>query len=365
MTYKELVDDVNKDILIKKNVIGIGVGKKWINGVNTGQDSLVVFVTKKINESSLSQKDLIPKTINGHNVDVVGKSGIFSMFNFTQKVRPLKPGYSCGHLWITAGTIGGFFKDRDGQVVMLSNNHVLAASNRGVRGNVALQPGIYDNPNWQNNIVGHLKYYRPLVGPNGKSFDAVKWTEISGYNLEDSAIASITNPDSIILDYPVIGRPVGFKNDVNIGSKVQKVGRTTEYTTGNVIATDAVVTVQYGTTNYLFKDQIVTSGMAQGGDSGSVLFDMDKNIIGLLFAGSDTVTIFNKIAYPRASFGLELINSKQIKETKNLTMTIDGTIQASQYDENTLASAIEYAKSLSRNGKVVQLSVNYKSEPIL
>jgi hypothetical protein len=363
MTYKTLVDDVHQDILAKRNVVGVGVGKKWINGVNTGQDSLVVFVTQKINKSSLSPKDLIPQTINGHSVDVVGKSGVFSMFSFSQKVRPLKPGYSCGHLWTTAGTIGGFFKDRDGQIVMLSNNHVLAASNRGVKGNVSLQPGIYDNQNWQNNVVGHLKWYRPLVGQTGKSFDAVKWTEISGYNLEDSAVASVDNPNSIILDYPTIGRPAGFKNDVSIGSKVQKVGRTTEYTTGNVIATDAIVTVQYGTANYIFKDQIVTSGMAQGGDSGSLLFDMDKNIIGLLFAGSDTVTIFNKIAYPRASFGLELIDSKQIKETKNFTMTVDGAVQSNQFDENTLASAIEYAKSLSRNGKVVQITANYRSEP--
>ena len=364
MTYKALVDDIHKDILTKRNVVGVGVGKKWTNGINTGQDSLVVFVTNKTSKSSLSPKDLVPKTINGHTVDVIGKSGVFSMFGLSQKVRPLKPGYSCGHLWVTAGTIGGFFKDREGQIVMLSNNHVLAASNRGTRGHVALQPGVYDNQNWQNNIVGHLKYYRPLIGKNGRSFDAVKWTEIAGYNLEDCAIATVENPDLISLDYPVIGRPAGFKNDINIGSKVQKVGRTTEYTTGNVIATDAVVTVQYGTTNYLFKDQIVTSGMAQGGDSGSILFDMDKNMVGLLFAGSDTVTIFNKIAYPRASFGLELIDSKQIKETKNLTVTVDGVIQPNKYDENTISSAIEYAKSLSRNDKTVQISLNYKSEPI-
>lgn len=363
MTYQALVDDAHKDILSKKNVVGVGVGKKWIDGKNTNQDSLVVFVTSKMQKSALSPNDLIPNSINGYTVDVIGKSGKFSMLANTQKVRPLKPGYSCGHLWVTAGTIGGFFKDREGHTVMLSNNHVLAATNRGIRGHVALQPGVYDRQDWANNIVGNLKYYRPLVGPNGRSFNAVEWKEIYGYNLEDSAISVIANPDSIDLSYPVIGNPTGFRNDVNINEAVQKVGRTTEYTTGNVMATNAIVNVQYGSATYLFKDQIVTTGMAQGGDSGSALFDMNKNIVGLLFAGSDTVTIFNKIAYPRASYGLELINTVQIKETKTFSLTIDGVAQSTQYNEATLASAIEYAKSLSRNNKTVQINVSYKSEP--
>lgn len=363
MTYQALVEDVHKNILLKRNVVGVGIGQKWTNGQNTKQDSLLVFVNKKIKESLLSPNDKIQKTINGYTVDVVGKSGDFSMLAYTQKVRPLKPGYSCGHLWVTAGTIGGFFKDKEGQIVMLSNNHVLAASNRGVKGNVALQPGIYDNANWQDNIVGNLKYYRPLVGPTETSFDPVKWTGILGYNLEDSAISVVKNPDQIITDYPVIGTPAGFRNDLNISEKVQKVGRTTEYTTGNVIATSAVVTVNYGSMNYLFKDQIITTGMAQGGDSGSVLFDMNKNMVGLLFAGSDSITIFNKIAYPKANYGLELISSKKIKETKSFSLSVNNIIQSTPYDETSLASAIEYAKNQSKNGKTVQIDISYKSEP--
>jgi hypothetical protein len=364
MTYQALVEDLHVEMLTKQNVVGIGVGQKWTNNKNTKKDSLLVFVVQKVNESLISIKDRIPKTINGYIVDVVGKSGNFSMLSYLQKTRPIKPGYSCGHLWVTAGTIGGFFKDREGQVVMLSNNHVLAAINAGVRGHVTLQPGIYDDKNWQNNIVGNLKYYRPLVGPNGTSFDAVKWSVITGYNVEDSAISTISNPDIIDFSYPIIGNPVGFRDNINISEKVQKVGRTTEYTTGNVIATNAIVTVQYGSKNFLFKDQIITSAMAQGGDSGSALFDMNKNIVGLLFAGSNTVTIFNKISYPRATYGLEMINVKQIKETKTFSLTINNIATSTSYSESTLPDAIEYAKKLSREGKTVQIIVNYKSEPI-
>jgi len=36
--------------------------------------------------------------------------------------------------------------------------------------------------------------------------------------------------------------------------------------------------------------------MADGGDSGSALLDMDKNLVGLLFAGSSYITVHNNIA---------------------------------------------------------------------
>ena len=39
-----------------------------------------------------------------------------------------------------------------------------------------------------------------------------------------------------------------------------------------------------------FARQIVTSAMSAGGDSGSLLLDMDNRAVGLLFAGSPTVT---------------------------------------------------------------------------
>ena len=35
--------------------------------------------------------------------------------------------------------------------------------------------------------------------------------------------------------------------------------------------------------------------MGDGGDSGSAMFDMDNNVVGLLFAGSDEAIVFNTI----------------------------------------------------------------------
>jgi hypothetical protein len=57
------------------------------------------------------------------------------------------------------------------------------------------------------------------------------------------------------------------------------------------------VTVAYGTGRTArFENQIVTSAMSQGGDSGSLLVAGDtQQAVGLLFAGSEQTTIHSPI----------------------------------------------------------------------
>ncbi len=50
-------------------------------------------------------------------------------------------------------------------------------------------------------------------------------------------------------------------------------------------------------TSAKFCNQIVTTDMSAGGDSGSLVLDTDNNPVGLLFAGSSTATILNPIAH--------------------------------------------------------------------
>ena len=79
---------------------------------------------------------------------------------------------------------------------------------------------------------------------------------------------------------------------------MQKTGRTTNFTTGTVTNINATVNVNYGGGNVArMARQIVTTHMSAGGDSGSLLCDMKRNAVGLLFAGSATRTIHNHIAY--------------------------------------------------------------------
>ena len=77
--------------------------------------------------------------------------------------------------------------------------------------------------------------------------------------------------------------------------QVRKTGRTTEYMEGEITAIEATVNVNMGVGTAIFTDQIITTYISAGGDSGSAIFDEGTNLVALLFAGSNTITIGNKI----------------------------------------------------------------------
>ncbi len=121
----------HEPILIqKKGVVGVGIGTKWINNTPSTIPAILVFVERKLPPSDIIQKysvtDLIPDNLEGIPTDVIEVGKIVKQDNFLQRIRPVKPGYSIGQHDTTAGTIGGFFLDRDNDPVILSNNHILA-----------------------------------------------------------------------------------------------------------------------------------------------------------------------------------------------------------------------------------------------
>ena len=95
---------------------------------------------------------------------------------------------------------------------------------------------------------------------------------------------------------------------VTVGEILQKTGRTTNYTTGRVTAINATVNVNYGSARVArMVRQIVTTNMSAGGDSGSLLCDLNENAVGLLFAGSSRVTIHNDIRYVQNLLGIRVV----------------------------------------------------------
>ncbi|MCB0293914.1 MAG: hypothetical protein KDG51_01450, partial [Calditrichaeota bacterium] len=66
--------------------------------------------------------------------------------------------------------------------------------------------------------------------------------------------------------------PVTQTAEAALGMAVKKMGRTTSFTTGTIQQIDATVTVNYGSNrNATFVDQLITSAMSEGGDSGSAV----------------------------------------------------------------------------------------------
>jgi len=304
---KSVQESITDQYLNLKSVNGVGIGNKWVNGTPTDTPAIIIFVQKKSTKSNVigkfSATELIPSSIDGIPTDVIEVGDIIKQ-GYEAKVRPILPGYSCGHGKITAGTIGGIFFDKDNHPVILSNNHVLANENNASIGDPIYQPGPLDSrgslqfTGW-NNTPANLPYFATL-----KDFVQLS---TSG-NKQDSAIARIHQSfldAGMISDvYPTVNKPLaGFGTPV-VNMAVQKMGRTTGYTTGRVIGLNASFTIGYDAGQMRFNECVVCSNMSAGGDSGSLIFDMNMNAVALLFAGSNKVTIANSIGTVVSRYGL-------------------------------------------------------------
>lgn len=314
MLEAQRLKDENEDRLIaKQGVVGVGVGEKWVNGVPSDQPAILVFVEKKRTKRGVAQKfsaaDVVPDEIDGIPTDVI-EVGKLVKQTFTQRTRPIKPGFSVGHRDITCGTMGGFFLDADGEPVILSNNHVLANENKAKIGDLIYQPGPYDTATGAN--LNDRGWVDPVIDlPYVANLKKFLKLEKDG-NPHDSAIAKI-HPKLVangLVDalYPTLNRPCSGFGTFASRMQVQKCGRTTGYTTGRVIGLNATFTIEYDFGPAKFVNCAVLSAMSKGGDSGSIIYDMNMKAVGLLFAGSPKVTIANPIQAVVDYYGLKLWN---------------------------------------------------------
>jgi hypothetical protein len=95
--------------------------------------------------------------------------------------------------------------------------------------------------------------------------------------------------------------------------RVQKYGRTTGHTVGRITGINATLDVDYRGNVARFTGQIMISGdgFSTGGDSGSLivtkgLLQADRRPVGLLFAGSPTNTVANRIDLVLDRFGVTI-----------------------------------------------------------
>ena len=214
---------------------------------------------------------------------------------------PIELGTSGGNVenisraFCCSGTLGALVRDSSGNEYILSNNHVLADSARTANSGSApfnddvSQPGLVDvacNPNSGNsNIVAHVSNWVPL-----------------GTHNVDAAVAEIV-PGDVSGSILGIGPVSSTVAAPSVGEAVAKSGRTTQLTCSSISTVDATVKVRYqagcgkGRKFFvLYTGQMIVSGssFSAGGDSGSLIVDQSTvQPVGLLYAGSSTVTIAN------------------------------------------------------------------------
>lgn len=324
---RPLLHQHTHDLLNKSNVVATGIGYKTVAGKTTDELCVVCSVAQKLPSAKLTSNELIPTDLNGVPTDVVSTGKIVALQNPTGRFRPAPGGVSIGHPNITAGTLGCIVQ-RNGEAMILSNNHVLANSNNANAGDPILQPGPVDGGQLSTDRIASLANFVPIVFADSESNcpiaqqfvkmmnygiatvgSNVRLQAISssaGDNLVDAAIARPFNAadvDNTILE---IGNIAGL-GEGELGMPLQKYGRTTGFTTGNISQVDVTVNVEYSAGRIArFTDQLLAGPMSQGGDSGSAVLDNNKRLVGLLFAGSDTTTIINRIQHVFNALDLSL-----------------------------------------------------------
>ncbi len=217
--------------------------------------------------------------------------------------RPVPIGVSTGNKGeCSAGTIGCRVTDGD-NVYALSNNHVYALENDAPLDSVVLQPGLYDTDcvYSENNVIGTLSAFVPI------SFDGSN-------NYVDAAIAVSTTDDlGNATPSDGYGTPSSETATAYVGLEVQKYGRTTGLTSGEITGINAIVKVGYSSGTARFVNQIIVEArrpFIKAGDSGSLLVTQSgNNPVGLLFAGGNVngkLAVANPIEDVLGAFGVTI-----------------------------------------------------------
>jgi hypothetical protein len=314
-------------LLERANVVATGAGYKVVQGRRTDALSIVCSVTRKLPLATLARRDRVPPDIDGIPTDVIETGVIRALATRTERHRPAPGGVSIGHPDITAGTLGCVVK-KNGEPVILSNNHVLANSNDARIGDPILQPGSFDGGRLPDDRLAELAQFVPITFREPLSDCGFARAVIAllnagcrligsrtryriyrieaADNLVDAAIARPLDPADVSAEILEIGRIRGGGRG-ELGMGLIKSGRTTGLTQGEIVQVNVTVDVQYGAGRIArFTDQLMAGAMSQGGDSGSAVLDTNSHLVGLLFAGSANSTIINRIEHVFTALGLSL-----------------------------------------------------------
>lgn len=288
---------LDSSILRMPGTMAVATGYKKVKGKKTDELAIIIYVAKKLSLKRLPFPHTIASSLKYRGVEIatdIEEVGYYVPYAYDTRQRPALGGDSIGHLNVSAGTLGGLVceqtnedEEEENAICILSNNHVLAASNNGITGDHIVQPGVYDGGVCHQDCIATLERFVPIDFSEG------------AVNYVDCAIARPYNSSDVSFDIRDIGIPNLTETyaltlqDVIDSTQVQKTGRTTEHTVGYVSAIDWKGTVLYDWTPVYFENQIVVesldgSAISEPGDSGSLVLTMDNKICGLLFAGPES-----------------------------------------------------------------------------
>ena len=242
-----------------------------------GKDDYHLAIRTETPLSPAVVDELTQKTHGEIDLRTTGTIAVVSPVAAVRPTWPLQSGCSIAHYSSTAGT-AGFIARRlsDGAVGVVSNNHVLAAEDEGVDGDVVLSPGPADRGRRPHDVVARLDGKYPRLHSN-----------------IDCAFAPLLR--HVQYDSRALGRGEYIRPVSVLPSESQivaKIGRTTGRTEGRVSAFELdEIAVHYAAQTIHLNDQIEVDTVREEpfcrpGDSGSLVFVPGGSPVGLLCATS-------------------------------------------------------------------------------
>ena len=284
------------------NVVGVGVGFKVTGGRVTDQPAVIVYVRRKVPLSQLGTQEVIPASLNDVRTDVIEAGDVtalaspLSLEEHRGRHRPVVGGTSCGpSRFVMAGTVGLPLVFRAGVPGLLSNKHVISPS--------WLDPAFV----WKG-----ARIRQPSALDGGTDGDTIAEAQnlvpiLSGQDNEVDADFAAYLPDQGGEPHLYRVGPYTSLGDSEPGMLVAKSGRTSGVTNGRrVLSVATRVSVAYPVLGAVsFIDQVVTEPLLSPGDSGSAIVN-GATVVGLGFAGSDTISVANPIKKVFEKLGLSL-----------------------------------------------------------
>ena len=291
-----------------RNVVGLCFAPKLQRG-RRGEPVLQVHVRKKRALPKVPEKHRIPEFILHEGKRVwtdVHEVGEASLEMLVSSARPTAPGYDVGDDDDCEGTIGCVVQSvSTGERLGLSCAHVLVGPS-GASGDRIYCPSRQSasaiGASFGSARIGTLVDYRtPSPG------------QASAYSNLDVATFRPGSPSDLVSEIALVGSaPQGVRADVPIGTRVKKVGASTELTFGEVQAVHWLAMLPYplpdGTTEEVwFADQIGISRFTAPGDSGALVLDETTNAgIGLHLGSTTTLSICTPISTVLSALGVTL-----------------------------------------------------------
>ena len=269
---------------LKKKILSM----PGVQGVSVEGGRIIVF-SDTVNVKSV---DGVPVTClragKPHTMELRMQSSLVSVRR--EMWRPLPGGVSVADAYNTAGTYGMKVKYQ-GEDVMLSNSHIFTKV-----GFPVVQPSPSDGGDLRKDYIGTV----------------IKATDINtttlglqeGINTVDAALSSsdVVLSDNI-LDIGVVNDYT--REDPKMLQTLTKSGRDGT-THGRVIARNGSFKISYTDLGEaVFDGLIVTTAMAKPGSSGSIGVS-NRKAVGLLFAGSEEVTLFIPMQKVVEKMGIEI-----------------------------------------------------------